>query len=86
MGLMQLAGPIVGLFLNSASMGAWPALQAATGKVKSGGYYGPTGFRGIKGVSGEAEPSPRAQDPGLAKRLWEVSIAMTGIDPALPPA
>nr|WP_320203809.1 SDR family NAD(P)-dependent oxidoreductase [Agrobacterium rosae]MDX8305737.1 SDR family NAD(P)-dependent oxidoreductase [Agrobacterium rosae] len=44
MGIVQYAGPIVGLLLNSAEKGAWPALLAATGKVKPGGYYGPTGF------------------------------------------
>lgn len=86
MGPVQWVGPIVGLLLNSADKGAWPALQAATGKVKPGGYYGPIGFRGIRGVSGEAERAPRAEDTLLAKRLWEVSIAMTGIDPGLPPA
>jgi NAD(P)-dependent dehydrogenase (short-subunit alcohol dehydrogenase family) len=83
MGLIQIVGPIVGLLLNSADKGAWPALLAATGKVKSGGYYGPIGFRGIRGVAGEAERAPHAQDPALAKRLWEVSVAMTGVDPGL---
>jgi len=86
MGIAQLAGPIVGLLLNSSDKGAWPALLAATGKVKPGGYYGPTGFGGIRGVAGEAKRAPHAQDPALAKRLWEVSIAMTGIDPDLPAA
>src|SRR6266702_1589697 len=81
MGIVQIAGPIVGLLLNSADKGAWPALLAATGKVKPGGYYGPTGFGGIRGVAGEAKRAPHAEDPALAKRLWDVSIAMTGIDP-----
>jgi NAD(P)-dependent dehydrogenase (short-subunit alcohol dehydrogenase family) len=84
MGLAQLALPIVGLLLNSAAKGAWPALLAATGSVKPGGYYGPTGFGGIRGVAGEAKRAPQAEDPALAKRLWDVSIAMTGIDPGLP--
>jgi len=86
MGIAQLAGPIVGLLLNSSDKGAWPALLAATGKVKPGGYYGPTGFGGIRGVAGEAKRAPHAEDPALAKRLWEVSVAMTGIDPGLPAA
>jgi len=86
MGLAKLAGPIVGLLLNSADKGAWPALLAATGKVKPGGYYGPTGFGGIRGVAGEAKRAPHAEDPALAKRLWEVSVAMTGVDPGLPAA
>ncbi len=86
MGILQIAGPIVGLLLNSADKGAWPALLAATGKVKPGGYYGPTGFGGIRGVAGEAKRAPHAEDPALAKRLWDTSIAMTGIDPGLPAA
>jgi NAD(P)-dependent dehydrogenase (short-subunit alcohol dehydrogenase family) len=85
MGLAQLAGPIVGLVLNSADKGAWPALLAATGKVKPGGYYGPTGFCGVRGTAGEAERARHAEDPVLAKRLWEVSVAMTGVDSGLPP-
>jgi len=44
MGPAQWAGPIVGLLFNSADKGAWPALLAATGLVKPGGYYGPIGF------------------------------------------
>ena len=86
MGLIQIVGPIVGLLLNSADKGAWPALLAATGKVKPGGYYGPIGFGGVRGVAGEAKRAPHAEDPALAKRLWDVSIAMTGIDPGLPAA
>lgn len=84
MGPAQLALPIVGLLLNSANKGAWPALLAATGDVKPGGYYGPIGFGGIRGVAGEAKRAPQAEDPVLATRLWDVSIAMTGIDPGLP--
>ena len=86
MGIAQIAGPIVGLLLNSADKGAWPALLAATGQVKPGGYYGPTGFGGIRGAAGVARRAPHAEDSALAKRLWEVSIAMTGIDPGLPAA
>jgi len=84
MGLAQLAGPIVGLLLNSAAKGAWPALLGATGHVKPGAYYGPTGFGGIRGVAREAKRAPQATDAVLAQRLWDVSVAMTGIDPGLP--
>ncbi|NIK39627.1 NAD(P)-dependent dehydrogenase (short-subunit alcohol dehydrogenase family) [Xanthomonas arboricola] len=84
MGPIQVMGPLVGLLLNSAAKGAWPALLAATGPVKPGGYYGPTGFRGIRGVAGEARRAPQAEDPALARRLWDISVAMTGIDPGLP--
>lgn len=84
MGPLQMLLPLVSLFLNSAAMGAWPTLHAATGPVTPGGYYGPIGLREIRGVSGEASRSADAQDPALARRLWDVSVAMTGIEPGLP--
>lgn len=85
MGWLQILNPIAGVLLNSADKGAWPALQAATGVVNPGAYYGPIGFRGIRGISGEASRSADAQDPALARRLWDLSVAMTGIDPGLSP-
>lgn len=71
--------------LNTAAEGAWPALQAATAPVTPGGYYGSLGFREMRGASGPASRTRQAQDPALARRLWEVSVAMTGIDPGLAP-
>ncbi len=85
-GPFRIFTPLFGLFLNTAAQGAWPALEAATGKVKPGGFYGPQGMGGMRGPSGEASRSKQAQDPELARRLWDVSIEMTGIDPGLPPA
>lgn len=86
MGPMQFFGPLVRWLLNTAEKGALPALQAATGAVTPGAYYGPTGLGEARGVSGKASRSAKAQDPALARRLWDESIAMTGIDPGLPPA
>ena len=86
MGPLQILLPLVRLALNTAAMGAWPTLQAATGSVRPGGYYGPTGFREIRGVAGEGSRAARASDPEQAQRLWEASMAMTGIDPGLAPA
>lgn len=91
--LMRHAGPfrvftpLFGLFLNTAAQGAWPALEAATAPdVVPGGYYGPQGLGEMRGASGPARRSKAARDGELARRLWDVSIAMTGIDPGLPPA
>jgi len=76
---------LIGLLFATPAMGAWGALHAATGRINPGGYYGPTGFSGLRGPSGEAVPSDDAKNPQLARRLWDVSVKMTGIDPGLPP-
>lgn len=76
---------LIGLLFATPAMGAWGALHAATGPVKPGGYYGPTGASGLRGPSGEGVPSEEARNPQFAKRLWDVSVEMTGIDPGLPP-
>lgn len=88
--LMRHAGPfrvftpLFGLLLNTADQGAWPALQAATApEVEPGGYYGPQGMREMKGRSGPATRTATAQDPDLARRLWDVSVEMTGVDPGI---
>jgi NAD(P)-dependent dehydrogenase (short-subunit alcohol dehydrogenase family) len=79
--LILLFRPVI----NTAATAAWPMLQAATAQVTPGGYYGPTGFREMRGPSGSASRTQHAQDPVLARRLWDVSVTMTGIDPGLPP-
>lgn len=76
--------PIVGLLLNTAEKGAWATLAAAVGKgAVGGGYYGPKGLGESFGKAGEASRSRRSRDEELAKKLWEVSIEMTGIDPGI---
>jgi NAD(P)-dependent dehydrogenase (short-subunit alcohol dehydrogenase family) len=83
MGPLQFLNALVRIVLNSAAKGGWPTLQAATGRVRPGGYYGPIGFGGVRGVSGQAKLAPRAQDPALARRLRDASVTATGIDPGL---
>ena len=86
-GPFRIFTPLFGLLMNTAAKGAWPALQAACdpGAVR-GGYYGPTGLGEASGPSGPAKRTAAAQDPALARRLWDVSVEMTGIDPGLAPA
>jgi NAD(P)-dependent dehydrogenase (short-subunit alcohol dehydrogenase family) len=69
---------------NTPVMGAWPALQAGCDPEALGGdYYGPQGYRGMRGPSGKARRTAAAQDQALARRLWDVSVEMTGVDPRL---
>lgn len=82
-----LVGPLAGVLFNTTAQAAWPALQAATDPAaEPGAYYGSTGWLEMRGATGKAWRSPRAQDPALARRLWEVSVELTGIDPGLAPA
>lgn len=86
-GATQFAFRYFRRMLNTAEMGAWPTLQAATDPAaEAGGYYGPQGFGEMRGASGPAKRKATARDPQLARRLWDVSIEKTGIDPGLPPA
>ncbi len=85
LGPLQLLFPLVGMTLNTAAMGAWPTLQAATATVTPGGYYGPIGLGEMRGPSGPASRTRQAADRELARRLWDVSVSMTGTDPGLPP-
>lgn len=81
-------GSLVGVVLNSAADGALPALQAATDPDAEGGeYYGPYGFREMSGKrSGRAVASTKARDEALARKLWDRSVELTGVDPDLAPA
>jgi NAD(P)-dependent dehydrogenase (short-subunit alcohol dehydrogenase family) len=86
-GVLRVLAPLLGLVLNTAARGAWPALQAATApEVTPGGYYGPQNLGEMRGPSGPARRTPAARDPESARRLWDVSVALTGIDPGLAPA
>ena len=86
-GPFRIATPLFGLLLNTAAKGAWPALQAACAPdVEPGDYYGPQGLGEMRGPSGKAWRTRMARNPDLARRLWDVSARMTGIDPGLPPA
>lgn len=63
---------------QSASKGAQPTILAATGDVKGGEYFGPTGYKEYKGKPGIAKPAEHAKDEAVARRLWEVSEKLVG--------
>ncbi|NEW58081.1 SDR family NAD(P)-dependent oxidoreductase [Nocardia cyriacigeorgica] len=67
------------IFAQSAEMGALPELYAATADVEPGAYYGPTGWRGLRGYPGRSGSSKRSKDEETARRLWELSERLTGV-------
>lgn len=71
------------LFMQPAAMGALPTLRAATAPdVRGGEYYGPGGFAEVRGHPVHVQSSRAARDEDTARRLWGVSVELTGVDPA----
>jgi len=69
-----------GKLLNSAEMGALPTLRAATDPdVRGGQYYGPDGFRELRGYPQLVTSSKQSQDVAIQERLWTVSEELTGV-------
>ncbi len=78
--LAQIFMPIVGLFLQSAKMGALPILRAATDPSAIGGqYYGPDGRKERKGYPVIVSSTPESHDEKVARLLWERSEELTGV-------
>lgn len=68
------------LFAQKAELGALPQLYAATVPgVRGGQFFGPSGFRELRGPPTEVEPVAEARDPEVGRRLWEVSEELTGV-------
>jgi NAD(P)-dependent dehydrogenase (short-subunit alcohol dehydrogenase family) len=60
--------------------GALPQLYAATAPgVQPGQFFGPKGFREIRGGVTEVHPSAEAADPAVGARLWAAAESLTGV-------
>lgn len=67
-------------FINTAEVGALPTLYAATAPgVSNNDYYGPDGFLGLRGYPTTAPRRRSACDLAAAQRLWQLSVAATGV-------
>jgi NAD(P)-dependent dehydrogenase (short-subunit alcohol dehydrogenase family) len=79
-GLFWRLVPLAATLLSqSTAAGALPTLYAATApNIAGGGYYGPDGWREIRGAPGPARAAGEANDPAIARRLWEVLERATG--------
>jgi NAD(P)-dependent dehydrogenase (short-subunit alcohol dehydrogenase family) len=75
--LFGLANTVFG---QSDAAGAWPSLYAATApEVEGGQCYGPRGPGQSRGAPRRVPTLPRAADPELGRRLWELSEERTGV-------
>ncbi len=64
---------------QSDAQGAWPSLYAATmPDVPPGSYWGPAFFE-VRGAPKMVGRSAAAQDDAVARRLWDVSLEVTGV-------
>jgi len=76
--------PVMRPFLNTAAQGACPTLMGATAPgVEGGQYFGPRGLGEVAGPAKQVNSTKRSKDPALARRLWDLSIEMTGVDPQI---
>jgi len=70
--------PLIPFVTHSPEDGAKPTLFAALGQdAKGGDYFGPTGFKEMKGKAGKVSSMPHSHDEDVAKQLWEVSEELT---------
>jgi NAD(P)-dependent dehydrogenase (short-subunit alcohol dehydrogenase family) len=68
------------LLAQSAAAGAWPQLYAATAPdLQGGGLYGPGQAGGTRGYPKRDKIETKSRNPELGRRLWEASVAATGV-------
>jgi NAD(P)-dependent dehydrogenase (short-subunit alcohol dehydrogenase family) len=68
------------ILLQGPDQGALSTLFAATEDIPGGSFVAPGGFGHMRGFPEIASVSKGAQDVALARRLWNVSATLTGID------
>ena len=75
--MMKIANAVVA---QSAAKGVLPLLYAATGEDVTGGeYYGPGGFKNMRGAPGLQTSNDASYDEEDAKTLWKTSEELTGV-------
>jgi NAD(P)-dependent dehydrogenase (short-subunit alcohol dehydrogenase family) len=76
----RLLRPLLVVIAQSAAMGALPMIRAAVDPgVKGGEYYGPAGFREMRGFPVIVQSNGASHSLTDAKKLWEVSERLTGV-------
>jgi NAD(P)-dependent dehydrogenase (short-subunit alcohol dehydrogenase family) len=80
--IAEIFGLLGGLYAQPAQAGALPQLFAATAPGVAGGeFYGPSGFRELRGHPKRVRASKQANDPGSAARLWQLTADLTKVEP-----
>ena len=69
-----------GRLLNTSELGALPTLRAATDPAVQGGqYWGPDGFKELRGYPKLVTSSAQSHDTAIQERLWSISEELTGV-------
>lgn len=69
-----------GRLLNTSELGALPTLRAATDPaVRGGQYYGPDGFKELRGYPVLVTSNAQSNDKAVQERLWSVSEKLTDV-------
>lgn len=78
--MAKIAIPIMWMFAQAPKKGAQPQLRAALDpNIKTGEYYGPNGFKEMRGKAVVVSALPRAHNEKDAKDLWTLSEKLTNI-------
>ena len=75
-----LAPFFISIIGQSEQQGALPTLYGATApEARSGHFYGPHGFREMRGYPIEVRAEAQAYDESVAARLWTLSEQLTNV-------
>ena len=81
-GLSNIGLRLVPVIGQSAERGARPMLRALTDPaVRGGEYYGPR-FLAFGATPVRETPTRAARDAAAARRLWDLSVELSGLTPA----
>lgn len=85
--LAKIIPSFIGLVAQSEEQGSLPTLYASTApQIQGGHFYGPDGFRQMRGYPVEVRAETQAYDEWLADQLWQVSEPLTGVRYPIPDA
>lgn len=78
--IFKILKPLMSPFMQEQNMGALPEIRAAVDENVNGAeYYGPDGFRELKGFPVLVHSNEASHNLEDAKKLWEISEKITGV-------
>lgn len=78
--IFKILKPLVSPLFQSAEKGALPQIRASVDKdVKGGEFYGPDGFKEMKGYPVRVKSNEASHNVADARKLWDISEKITGI-------